>query len=124
MKRIFLIYFMISFCSPASAAGWVSIQPDHMNLLYSEGDKAKVVVRLLAAPTNPDYQIQIDAEIVGSEAPVAIDLYGGVGVYTSGLLVEGEAVIRITTRIVGDNYEKIVQTDNLPILIQGTGAEE
>jgi len=118
MKLLAILSFFL--CASAWAGSWVSVEADHANLLYSEGEKANFYVRVMNMPVNPAFEIKASVELVGEGSPVDIELNSGVGSYVSLPLGPGNPTFRFVTRITGPGeWERMVEQKDFQLQVNG-----
>lgn len=122
MKILAALLFFFS--APSWAGQWVSIEANHANLLYSEGEAASFVLRKIIQPISPDYSIETKVSVNGG-AEVAIEYHEGFGAFISNALAAGETIVAINTKIYGPSgFEKAVQSDSIQLTVNLGGVSQ
>ena len=99
--RILAAIFLLLSASGHAAQGWISVEPNHLNLVYNAGESAEFFVRVLHEPTNPEYKLEVSVEHVGQVPASPLLLTEGVGSYVTPALPSGNSEFRFVARLVG-----------------------
>jgi hypothetical protein len=108
----------------AYAEGWVSIAPDHGNLLYGAGEKAVLSFVVRTKPTDEDYKLVTYVHYEGMPRAYKVDFQNGVGFFTSPVLTVGEPEFVVEVKLVGPSipphqpWEQTVQWTSLRLKVQ------
>ncbi len=108
--------------SVAQASGWISIEADRGNLLYSPGDQAEFRLKQNVFMEDPSFYTETTIEQTGS-APAPITFTAGRGFFQSAALNGSNKIFRVITKLKETNstWESTVQDETIELqLSEGT----